>query len=364
MSFWQRLTKPFWVLAPMEDVTDSVFRRMVISVGRPDVCFTEFTNIDSIIHAFNTSPLTPLLNSGEGNKRREVLSSVPALQRLVFSEIERPIVAQIWGVDPEKFYEAGQIIKKMGFDGVDINLGCPVKDVVKIGACAAMIGNTSRVAEIIAAVRESGLPVSVKTRIGYDRIITEEWIDFLLGQKLAVITIHGRTAREMSKVSNRWEEIGKAVAIRDGLMHVTNPSSSAFPSDGTPSVRFVSYAFAGRTLIIGNGDVKSVEQAEEMVEKYGVDGVMIGRGVLENIGCFREFSNRNYQFTKIERTELLKKHLRMWGETWGENKNFSVLKKYVKVYVRDFEGSREMREKLVAAKDYSGLVSLVDSYQM
>ena len=303
-SFWDKLPNPFWALAPMEDVTDTVFRRVICSIGRPDVCFTEFTNVEAI------------------------LAGVPApLQRLLYYNEERPIVAQIWGVDPEKFHKASKIIKKQGFDGVDINFGCPVRDVVKIGACSAMIGKNSQVAEIIAAVKEgSKLPVSVKTRIGFKTIVTEEWIGFLLGQGLAAITIHGRTALEKSGVPAHWEEIGEAVRFRN-LVH----SSS---------------------LIIGNGDVKSLDEAGTRAKEYGVDGVMIGRGVLENPAIF---NSKFLTLNQTQKLKLLKQHLKLWEETWGEQKNFAVLKKYIKIYVRDFEGAGELRAKLMGASNLGEL---------
>ena len=278
-SFWDKLPNPFWALAPMEDVTDTVFRRVICSIGRPDVCFTEFTNVEAI------------------------LAGVPApLQRLLYYNEERPIVAQIWGVDPEKFHKASKIIKKQGFDGVDINFGCPVRDVVKIGACSAMIGKNSQVAEIIAAVKEgSKLPVSVKTRIGFKTI-------------------------ELSSVPAHWEEIGKAVSLRD-------QSES-------------------ETLIVGNGDVKSLEEAREKVREYGVDGVMIGRGVLENPAIF---NSKFLTLNQTQKLKLLKQHLKLWEETWGEQKNFAVLKKYIKIYVRDFEGAGELRAKLMGASNLGEL---------
>lgn len=279
MNFWNNLRKPFFCLAPMEDVTDSVSRQIVISCGRPDVCFTEFTNVDAIEHR-------------------------GGLERLVYTEVERPIVAQIWGTDPAKFASAAEYIKELGFDGIDINMGCPVRDVVKIGACSAMIGKNVQVAEIIAATREAGLPVSVKTRVGINKIITEDWIGFLLEQNLAAITIHGRTAKEMSKVPAHWDEIGKAAKLQR------------------------------KTLIIGNGDVQDLDDAKEKVERYGVDGVMIGRAAINNPWIF---SGRNG--TKEERINLLKKHYELEK---GER-----FKKFVKAYINGFDGARELRSELM-----------------
>ena len=231
-SFWEKLPRPFWALAPMEDVTDTVFRRMVMSVGKPDVCFTEFTNVDAIVYAARSTQIRARMpRSLPGVSAREFVDT-PALQRLFFSESERPIVAQIWGMDPQKFYIAAKVIKKLGFDGIDINFGCPVREVVKIGACSAMIGEKSQVVEIIAATKEADLPMSVKTRIGFKKIVTEEWIGFLLGQGLAAITIHGRTAAEKSGVPAHWEEIGKAVRLRNELLARADSALSIFGAKG------------------------------------------------------------------------------------------------------------------------------------
>jgi len=200
------LKKPFLALAPMEEVTDTVFRQIICKVSRPDVMFTEFANVEG------------LMSDG----RNEVI------KRLRYEEIERPIVAQIWGKDPKNFYEVTKLIKRLRFDGVDINMGCPEKDVVKNGCCIALINNRGLAAEIIAAVKEGAgdLPVSVKTRIGLDKIITEDWCGFLLEQKIDALTVHGRTAKEKSDVPAHWDEIAKVVRLRNQLQRVSrNPCS-------------------------------------------------------------------------------------------------------------------------------------------
>ncbi|MEK7154517.1 MAG: tRNA-dihydrouridine synthase family protein, partial [Patescibacteria group bacterium] len=261
MNLWQRLAKskkPFLALAPMEEVTDTVFRQMVARVARPDVMFTEFTNVDGLQSA-----------------GREKL-----IHRLKFTEEERPIVAQIWGKDPKNFYEATKLIKELRFDGVDINMGCPDKDVVKGGCGIALINNRSLAEEIIAAVREGvgDLPVSVKTRIGLNKIQTEDWCGWLLEQKLDALTVHGRTAKEKSDVPTHWDEIAKVVSLRD-------QSKS-------------------KTLIIGNGDVKNALDARRYALDASVDGVMIGRGIFENIAAF---SAKGQVLSAKENTNLLQK---------------------------------------------------------
>jgi len=208
-SFWNTLEKPILIQAPMDDVTDTVFRQIIARCGKPDVFFTEFTNVE-----------------GMCSRGKDKVG-----KRIVFTPVERPIVAQIWGLDPLKFTETAKLIKRMGFDGIDINMGCPEKSVVKRGSCGAIIDNPKLAKEIILAVRKGavGLPISVKTRIGVKNIQTEKWIKFLLEMDLDAITIHGRTVAEMSDVPNHWDEIGKAVRLRDSMK--------------------------SKTLIIGNGDI-------------------------------------------------------------------------------------------------------------
>ncbi len=306
MNFWQKLAKkkkPFLALAPMEDVTDVVFRQVIEEIAPPDVFFTEFTNVEAILH-------------GEMSRMKPSIT---------------PTIAQIWGTNPESFYKVAQIISDLGFSGIDINMGCPQRPEMKIGACAAMIDNPNLASEIIDAVkRGTKLPVSVKTRIGLKEIQTEDWIGFLLTQKLDALTVHGRTVKEMSSVPAHWDEIRKAREIRDQ--------------------RLV------ETVIIGNGDVKNIQDAGRRAQETGVDGVMIGRGVFENPWCFSD-----YVSTKEEKINLLKRHVELWQETWGDKKNFSVLKKYFKIYVRDFEGASELRSGLMNLKsleDFDREISL------
>ena len=244
------------------------------------------------------------------------------MNRLVYSQSERPIVAQIWGKKPENFYEVTKLIKRLSFDGVDINMGCPVKDVVKNGCCIALINNRSLAAEIIAATREGAgdLPVSVKTRIGLDKIITEDWCGFLLEQKLDALTVHGRTAEEKSDVPAHWDEITKVVSLR-------NQSKS-------------------KMVIIGNGDVKNFLDAKCKLQIAKVDGVMIGRGALENMACF---SAKGQVLSAKENINLLREHLKLWEKTWGDTKNFAIMKKFVKAYIKGWEGAGELRAKLFGA---------------
>ncbi|MGB4965896.1 MAG: tRNA-dihydrouridine synthase [Microgenomates group bacterium] len=298
---WKTLPRPFYVLAPMDDVTDMVFRQVVAECAAPDVYVTEFTNIDgmlsvgakAVMHRLRTSPLR-----------------------------QKPLVAQLWGTDPDKFYEATKLAVKMGFEGFDINMGCPVKKIIKNDACSGLIGKYERVAAIIAATKKGAgtLPVSVKTRLGIKTIQTEEWIGFLLEQQLDALIIHGRTVAEMSEVPAHWDEIGKAVQLRNKL--------------GSP------------TLIIGNGDVLSKVDGMQKYTEYGVDGIMIGRGIFKNLYVFdgeKDFAT----FPRKEKLEHLLKHLTLFHETWGATKHFAIMKKFYKIYVSGFDEASELRMKLM-----------------
>ncbi len=310
MNFWTKLKKPIFILAPMEQVTDTVFREIVTSVGKPDVFFTEFVPVDALL-----SP-----------KAQQKM-----LLDFYYTPQQRPLVAQIYGVDPEKFYKSAQLIAKLGFDGIDINMGCPVKNTIKQGSCSALIKNPLLAKEIImATIKGSGnLPVSVKTRIGFGKNVIEEWVEALLSTPISALTIHLRTAQEMSRVPAHWEEIKKAVGIRKRLK--------------------------SKTLIIGNGDVKSLSEAQEKVKLYGIDGVMIGRGIFGNIYLFNK-AKCDIDITPQEKIALLVKHIELFDKTWHDSKNFEIMKKFVKCYVNNFEGSAAMREGLMLSRSLNELL--------
>lgn len=318
-SLWNSLPKPIFSLAPMEDVTDTVFRQILCRTGKPDIFFTEFTNVDGVASA-----------------GRDIVA-----RRLLFTKAEHPIIAQIWGMIPENYYKAAKEMVEMGFDGIDINMGCPQHDVVRHGACGALMKNHPLATELIQATKEGArsassgqapnLSVSVKTRIGYSKIQTEEWIGFLLGQNLDLITVHGRTVAEMSKVPTHWDETGKAVELRNTM---NKP-----------------------TLIFGNGDVLSLAEAKEKVEQYHLDGVMIGRGIFHNPWLFAGVDPASK--TVKERLLLLEEHIRLYQQTWGSTKSFQILKKYFKIYLSDFDGASEMRQRFMETNSYDQALSLV-----
>lgn len=318
MSFWQTLPRPILVLAPLANVTDASFRRVIArhsahvradgTVGGPDVMWTEFVSADGLMRA------TP-----EGKKK--------LLADLIYAEEERPIVAQLFSSDPEYMEAAALLCRELGFDGVDINMGCPDRTIEKQGCGAAMIKNPKAAREIIrAAKRGAGsLPVSVKTRIGYNKDELDTWLPELLAETPAVITVHARTRKEMSKVPARWEHVRHAVEIR-------NDVQQHLPQDE-------------RTLIFGNGDIASLEDAHERVRMSGADGAMLGRAIFGNPWLF-DPKRAQDPVSKEERLRVLVEHARLFEELLP-HKSFAIMKKHFKAYVNGWDGAKELREKLM-----------------
>lgn len=309
-NFWKDLPKPFLVLAPMDDVTDNIFREVVASCARPDVFMTEFVNADGL--------------TSRGFER--------VVRKLKYNAPQHPIVAQLWGNNPDNFYKSAKIVKKMGFDGIDINMGCPIKDVVKAGCGAGLIGNYELAGEIIKAVKGGSgtIPVSVKTRLGNKLNIADKWIAYLLKQDLSALTIHARTAVQMSTGFADWEEIGKTVILKDKI---------------SPA-----------TVIIGNGDIKSYKQVLEVHKKYGVDGVMIGRGIFSNPWVFEKkipVKDRN----RKEYIKVLLRHLELFEKEEGGN--FQAMKKYFKMYVNNFDGASALRQRLMDCENSSQVRKII-----
>jgi len=301
-NFWNELPKPFFILAPMEAVTDVVFRHVVVKAGRPDIFFTEFTNAASYC-----SPKG--IHSTRG--------------RLAFTEDEQPMVAQIWGSKPENFREMALGLKELGFKGIDINMGCPDKSVVKGGSGSGLIRTPDLAAELIAAAKEGGLPVSVKTRLGDIRV--DEWRDWLthiLKQDVVNLTIHLRTRKEMSKVDAHYELIPEIKKLRDEI--------------------------APQTLLTINGDIRDRQHGLELANEYGIDGVMIGRGIFANPYAFTD----GHTPTRNEVIDLLFYHLDLYDKYNAElePRPFDPLKRFFKIYVREMPGAAELREKLMHTK--------------
>lgn len=318
-GFWKTIKKPIFVLAPMADVTDAAFRRIIAKYGKPDVLWTEFVACDGLC-----SP-----------KGRERL-----LVDLNFDKSERPIVAQLFGSRPDHMEECARLIKKLKFNGLDINMGCPDKTIEKQGAGAALIKNPKLAAELIAAAKRGAgdMPVSVKTRIGYNTNILESWLPILLEAEPAAITIHARTRKEMSKVNANWDAIGEAVMI-------------ARKYDSSPS----------RTLILGNGDVMDIADAEAKVKHYGVDGVMLGRAIFGNPWLF----SRKYEGEDVplkERLGVMVEHTKLFEKMYKGVKRFDVMKKHYKAYAHGFDGAKELRIELMATKTAQDVEQIVKKF--
>jgi nifR3 family TIM-barrel protein len=300
----------------MEGVTDTCFRQVVDKAGRPDLMFTEFTSVEG------------LWSRG--------LAYVAG--RLKFERYEKPLIAQLWGTTPELFGKTAALINKMGFDGVDINMGCPDRAVVKKGGGAALIENPELAREIIRATLANAgeLPVSVKTRIGFKTMVTEPWVSWLLESGIQALIIHGRTAKELSKVPVHWEEIGKAVLLRNQM--------------------------GSKAIIIGNGDILSRMEAIKKVKQYGVDGVMIGRGVLKNPWVFCKRQATSYK--RQEKIRILKYHMKLFEETWEGKRPFVTLRKYFKIYVKGFRGAGALREQLMQARTREEALKVLEINQL
>ena len=314
-NFWAELPKPFFVLAPMEDVTDVVFRHVVKEAGAPDVFFTEFTNSDSFCHP-------------------DGIESVRG--RLMFTEDEQPMVAHIWGDKPEFFREMSLAMAEMGFSGIDINMGCPVPNVAERGKGSGLILRPEVAAELIQAAKAGGLPVSVKTRLGFtDTTEMTEWISHLLEQDIANLSVHMRTRKEMSKVDAHWDLIPEIVKLRDAL--------------------------APQTLITINGDILDRQMGLELAEKYGVDGLMIGRGIFKNPYAFEKEAREH---SPEELIGLLRLQLDL-QDRYAEKVPRSIvgLHRFFKIYVKGFPGANDLRVRLMNTKSTAEVREILYAFE-
>ncbi|MCL2094510.1 tRNA-dihydrouridine synthase [Candidatus Saccharibacteria bacterium] len=321
--FWDKLKAPYMILAPMEAVTDVPFRQVVAKAGAPEVFFTEFTNVSSYAN-----------EAGRAN----------AMERLVFAPGEsgevgvvnadgvamHPLVAQIWGKNPEHFKEAVRGCVSLGYKAIDINMGCPEKNVVKNGGGAGMIRTPELAVEVIRAAKEAaggGADISVKTRLGFSKV--EEWRDWLrlvLEQDLAALTVHLRTRKEMSNVDAHFELLPEIVALRNEV--------------------------APKTRLHINGDIVDRKHGERLMREHGFEGAMIGRGVFVNPFCFVK-----RQPTRVDLMKLLCLHVSLWP-----NPDYiEPLKRFFKVYIRDFDGASMMREKLMATQSLAEVREALES---
>lgn len=314
-NFWRDLPKPFFVLAPMEDVTDVVFRTVVRKAGRPDVFFTEFTNSDSYCHP-----------EGKDSVRG----------RLLFTEEEQPMVAHIWGDNPEYFRQMSIGMAELGFKGIDINMGCPVPNVATRGKGSGLIQRPDVAAELIQAAKAGGLPVSVKTRLGFTEVDEwKEWLKHILEQDIANLSIHLRTRKEMSEVDAHWELIPEIKELRDRI--------------------------APDTLLTINGDIPDRQVGQELAGKYGIDGVMIGRGIFKNPFAFEKEPKEH---TSKEYLDLLRLQLDL-QDYYAEivPRNMSKLHRFFKIYVKGFRGAGELRNQLMNTKSTDEVRALLDAFE-
>jgi nifR3 family TIM-barrel protein len=314
-GFWGKLNKPIFALAPMANVTDAAFRRVIAKYGKPDIMWTEFVSADGLA-----------LAPEEGRQK--------LLLDLKYTEAERPIVAQFFTSNPEHMRRAAELAASLHFDGIDINMGCPDKSIEKQGAGAALMKNPALAREVIRAAKEGapGLPISVKTRIGYNRPELEAWLPEILKENPAAVTIHARTRKEMSKVPARWDFVQRAVEIRDEMK-----------SD---------------TLILGNGDVANLEEAHQRVKETGCDGVMLGRAIFGNPWLFAT----RKQPELADRLIVLIEHTELFEELLGEVKSFAIMKKHFKAYVNGFDGAAELRARLMETNKAQEVRQIIEDF--
>lgn len=354
-NFWEKLNKPFFVLAPMADVTDPAFRRIIAKYGKPDVTWTEFVSADGLAH-----PVA-----------REKL-----MRDLEYTEGERPIVAQLFSSHPEQMRTAARIVAELGYDGIDINMGCPDRSIEKQGAGAAMIKTPEIAGLIIQAakdgIRDAGkdIPLSVKTRVGYNQVQIDSWIPYILSQDIATLTVHARTRKELSSVPANWSHVKKVVEIRNKM--------------------------GVKTKIIGNGDVHNVAHGRQLAEETGCDGIMIGRAIFGNPWMFADikknasqkysspnkikqffiniysrfipsYKDRYWLENKIEmpvpeRLRVLVEHTKLYEELLGDIKSFSIMKKHYKAYCNGFPGAKELRMQLMDSNSAEEVEKIVERF--
>ncbi|MFA6397671.1 MAG: tRNA-dihydrouridine synthase [Candidatus Paceibacterota bacterium] len=325
LGFWKNLAeekKPFFCLAPMADVTDAAFRQIIAKYskhgqkgGGPDVFWTEFVSADGLVSV--------------GGKA--------LMLNLQYNKKEKPIVAQIFGSKEVNMTRATQMIKKLGFDGIDINMGCPDRDIEKQQSGACHMKDSEKARKIIRAVKEGAgdLPVSVKTRIGYNKNEIETWIPEILKENVAVLTVHLRTRKEMSVALAHWDQMKKIVELRDKI--------------------------SPETLIIGNGDVKDLEDGKQKAKETGCDGIMIGRAVFGNPWVFAEASILK-PITINKKLETMVEHAELYEKIFKGKRNFASMRKHYKAYANGFDGAKELRVKLMTTKNAKETRKIVENF--
>ena len=298
----------------MDDVTDIVFRQVIDKLAPPDVYFTEFVNVDGL--------------QSRGRKR--------IIHKLWLEKANKPVIAQIWGKTPNNYEKVGAELVEMGFAGVDINMGCPDKSVVKNGCCSALINNRDLAGQIISSVKKGvngQIPVSVKIRTGFNEV-DFSWPEFVLNQGIDLLTVHGRTTKELSKVPARWDDIKKVREIRDKI--------------------------APKTIIVGNGDVESRQHGELLAKQTGVDGIMIGRAIFTDPYIFSNntpWSN----LSEIDKLQIYKSHIELFANTYqNRERNWQSLKRMAKVYIHATQNASTFRDKLVRSETLEDMLKILD----
>ena len=358
MNFWQQLLekrkitgKPFFALAPMADVTDASFRKIIAKYGKPDITWTEFVSADGLAHPVGRQKL---------------------MEDLKYSEIERPIIVQLFSSNPENMRMACKFCAELGFDGIDINMGCPDRTIEKQGCGSAMIKTPDRAIAVIEAAKQgiadAGkiIPVSVKTRVGYSREEIDTWITLLLKQNLSALTVHARTRKDLSQIPANWNYISRIVKLRNKI--------------------------APETLIIGNGDVVDMVDGEEKAQETGCDGIMIGRAVFGNPWIFNKTiatkqrgswhqnfflrllpnkwskkikGDTRYTIADIglaDKLRVMIEHTELFDELLGGVKNFSIMKKHYKAYATGFPKAKELRIQLMESRNKNEVRSIVEQF--
>lgn len=318
-GFWQTLRnkKPFFVLAPMADVTDCVFREIIANHGKPDIFWTEFVSADGL-----ASP-----------KGREAL-----MIDLAYSEGERPIVAQIFGANAEPMESAARLCAELGFDGIDINMGCPDRSIEKSKSGAYSMKDWRLARRMLEAARRGAesagrrIPVSIKTRIGYNSI-DFGWVREVLSWRLPAVTFHLRTRKELSLVPAHWELMSRIIALRDEI--------------------------SPETIVIGNGDARDLADARVKVDISGADGVMLGRAIFGNPWLFDEGAKKP---SVKEKLTVMLEHTKLFTERLLDHKNFHIMKKHYKAYVNDFPYAKELRVQLMDAPDYETIERITKDF--
>ncbi|HRH33019.1 MAG TPA: tRNA-dihydrouridine synthase [bacterium] len=313
MNFIDKLQKPFFVMAPLANVTDAAFRQMIAKYGKPDIMFTEFVSADGLM--------------SEGRDR--------LLPDLLFTESERPLIAQLFTADPEKMFGAAKLIQEIGFDGIDINMGCPDRSVMKQGAGACLMKDPLLARELMNAAKAGApnLTLSVKTRVGDTKNNLSTWLPELLAEKPNMITVHARTRKEMSKVPANWERIKEAVEIAKG----------------------------SNTVIVGNGDVIDLDDARAKAEMTGCGGIMLGRAIFGNPWLFNK-GKKIEDISIPEKMAVMIEHSKLFEELLGNIKSFHIMRKHYKAYAHGFDGAKELRVKLMQTENVADVEAIVNTF--